>query len=484
MSLSIDRNDGHDYFFCRQTSYGGKIAKELTLAKGISWLDITWSRTDQGLNIKYILESLIANGLEALSSVRTTSWVAVPRSRKHYTDKLDIYGRCTKDGIDTVLGALRKIGYVCISEHRKPWQGFDDKIHKGKCTAYRLTDEFLDFIHQSVPQYKSIPLVDSDAGTCIVKIRDTSKTLDKAEIIGRDSDVEKKLKVINRGLAQHVYQDHNQQYFVPAYKAVHYQGIGGRIYDHCQTVPSEYRSQWTFNGEPVVQFDLTACHASLLYIKNKKVLEGDAYSIDGIGRNLVKQIMVVLLSAPSLESAVGSIARHIRPKPYSCFYRQKKIDALQALVADYNQFVLEEEGEGKEGEGGRKEERKEGGNIDTTSLYNYYLSTGNHTEKSTFEVLYKSPVYHRHIHSLIAKVKEKHKDIAHEFCTDYGVVGQAVEGELALEVLAECVKSNMPCVNVFDGFYVPASCSEAFEAILQASLAKLGLQDMRYKVTK
>jgi hypothetical protein len=298
--------------------------------------------------------------------------------------------------------------------------------------------------------------------------------LDKAEIIGRDSDIEKKLKIINRGLAQHVYQDHNQQYFVPAYKAVHYIGVGGRIYDHCQTMPSELRSQWTFNGEPVVQYDLTACHTSLLYIKNNKVLTGDPYDVDGIGRNLVKSIMVVLLSAPTLDSAVKSIVRHIKPKPYSCFYRQKKIDVLQTLVEEFNQYITRER---EEGEG-------RGGIIDTTSLYKYSLTIGNQTEKGTFEVLYKcAAISHIIIHSIIDKIKEKHKDIAHEFCTDYGMVGQGIEGSLAIEVLTECVKANIPAVNVFDAFYAPSGDKDAFEGILRRCMDKLGLQAMRYKIS-
>jgi hypothetical protein len=100
--------------------------------------------------------------------------------------------------------------------------------------------------------------------------------------------------------------------------------LGGRFYGGWwQNVKSADRQCINVNGGRSIERDHSQLHPRLLYAMAGKAIDGDAYTIEGWNRPLVKEAMNTLINADDERSAMQSIARSISGK--GAFHRAKKL---------------------------------------------------------------------------------------------------------------------------------------------------------------
>jgi hypothetical protein len=91
--------------------------------------------------------------------------------------------------------------------------------------------------------------------------------------------------------------------------------LGGRFYGAWwQNITGDERQCISLNGGPCIEVDYSQLHPRLLYAIAGKPLTGDAYTIEGWNRPLVKEAMNTLINADDELSAMQSIARSIGGK--------------------------------------------------------------------------------------------------------------------------------------------------------------------------
>lgn len=100
---------------------------------------------------------------------------------------------------------------------------------------------------------------------------------------------------------------------------------GGRFYGGWwQSCRKAHRQHLTIDGHPTVELDYQQIHPRLLYGLAGRRLEGDAYTLPGWSRAVVKQAFNALLNADSFRAARGAIAKNL----------DGAHDAAEALIAD------------------------------------------------------------------------------------------------------------------------------------------------------
>ncbi|PDT11483.1 hypothetical protein [Rhizobium sp. M1] len=100
---------------------------------------------------------------------------------------------------------------------------------------------------------------------------------------------------------------------------------GGRFYGGWwQSCRKAHRRHLTIDGHSTVELDYQQIHPRLLYGLAGCQLEGDAYTLPGWSRGVVKQAFNTLLNAGSLREALGSISENLR----------EDRNAAKALIAD------------------------------------------------------------------------------------------------------------------------------------------------------
>ncbi len=114
--------------------------------------------------------------------------------------------------------------------------------------------------------------------------------------------------------------------------------LGGRFYGGWwQTAKSSDRAHITLDGEPAVEHDYEQLHPRLLYAISGKSLDGDAYTLDGWRRTLVKKAFNILLNAETYLAALRALTNEIggvgaQAKAAALI---EAVKARHVLVADY-----------------------------------------------------------------------------------------------------------------------------------------------------
>lgn len=88
--------------------------------------------------------------------------------------------------------------------------------------------------------------------------------------------------------------------------------LGGRLYGAWyQNMPSDERSRITMNGSETLENDYRQLHPRLLYAIAGKLLDGDAYEMDGWARPQAKAALNTIINAETELAALRSIATEI-----------------------------------------------------------------------------------------------------------------------------------------------------------------------------
>lgn len=93
---------------------------------------------------------------------------------------------------------------------------------------------------------------------------------------------------------------------------------GGRFYGgFWQNVPKEYRRFITINGMPTVEVDFSNMQLAMLYARIEQQLEGDAYDIDGFGREFRPLVKTATLKMINAQGGIQSPRKSALPKGVS-----------------------------------------------------------------------------------------------------------------------------------------------------------------------
>lgn len=192
---------------------------------------------------------------------------------------------------------------------------------------------------------------------------------------------------------------------------------GGRIYGAWwHGCPKELRKYILINGEPVIELDFSAIHVLLLYahLGDNFLNEGvDAYTIEGhVFRKAMKVVMMSAINAKSDEKADGD---------------------TRAIMATWDTLIKK-----------LNKERKEYGINSHDSLY-----------------------------EMLEAIKERHQPIAEFLASGEGIKLQKEDSDIAIEIIKQHTKMNVPILSVHDSFIVPRYFEPFTRDIMNQAYAKL-----------
>ena len=182
--------------------------------------------------------------------------------------------------------------------------------------------------------------------------------------------------------------------------------LGGRLYasgsmngvDY-QCIPSDMRPGIQIDGKSTVELDYSGLHVHMLYAeKGLQLTEDDPYDFLGhVGRSLAKFAMLVVLNAKGERQAVHALE-----------YRKEELA----------------------------------------------FATGLSPKKEALRV-----AFHRHssMAEVVERAKARHARISEFFFSQYALILQNKDSEIALEVLKEFVGLAIPVLPVHDSFIVEKS---------------------------
>lgn len=208
---------------------------------------------------------------------------------------------------------------------------------------------------------------------------------------------------------------------------------GGRFYGmgtSWQNIKSEARKVLTIDGESVVELDFKTLHPAILYAEAGVPMPADCYDIDGWPRALVKEAMLTLINAPTINKARFSIAHSDG--------RKKDKDTGQRITSPDDKKLMQ------------------------------VL-----TEPGSQEALHLAS-------DLIDAIKQKHTPIAGAFHSDAGARLMRIDSDIAEAVMGTLIaRKGIVTLPVHDSFLVPASKRDELEqAMAQAAfdICKLDAQ--------
>jgi hypothetical protein len=192
---------------------------------------------------------------------------------------------------------------------------------------------------------------------------------------------------------------------------------GGRIY--CawwHGCPKELRKYILINGEPVVELDFSAIHVLLLYAHlGKNFLDegSDAYDEDrGFKRDVIKVVMMSAINAQKDDKADGD---------------------TKAIRATWDTLIKK-----------HNAKRKEHGITSHQSLYD-----------------------------MLEEIKEKHPRIKDFLGSGEGIKLMREDSDIAIEIIRQHTKMNVPILSVHDSFIVPRYFEPFTREIMNQAYGKL-----------
>jgi hypothetical protein len=257
-----------------------------------------------------LLEALIAN------RVAPGQWVSYSRRKEWWSTGTHYRG--ASYSYATVLPAVDELAAMGLFEHdRKP------PANLGWQSRFRATVILRETVAIPTVIYDPVELIRlKDRDDKLSGYRDTNNTISMRrrleEINEALSAAELELDapiVKHDGMLLRVGNDHVLYPATRTLYRVFNRGsfsYGGRFYGTWwQQIPKKIRSQLLIDGEPTVEHDYPQLHPNMLYAQIGARLEGDAYSVDGWPRNLVKVAFNILVNAENHGSALRAIALEI-----------------------------------------------------------------------------------------------------------------------------------------------------------------------------
>lgn len=123
---------------------------------------------------------------------------------------------------------------------------------------------------------------DTDFQTLANKLHSKGVIEEEQSLAAINLSVRRLYRVFNNGSKENPIQNFTQ---------------GGRFYGAWwESIPSEYRTFITINGEETVEIDYSGLHPNMLYAQNRIALTGDPYEVEGVPRKWGKYAFQQLLN--------------------------------------------------------------------------------------------------------------------------------------------------------------------------------------------
>ena len=108
--------------------------------------------------------------------------------------------------------------------------------------------------------------------------------------------------------------------------------LGGRFYGDYQRLPSKQRKHILIDGQKTVEVDYSSLHLAILYAMSCAKMEGDAYTIDGYERSVIKLLCLRLVNSENLAALKRVISSSANPKNGVTYKKYKDARAAFELA--------------------------------------------------------------------------------------------------------------------------------------------------------
>jgi hypothetical protein len=247
----------------------------------------------------------------------------------------------------------------------------------------------------------------------------------------KQTELEISLAFINGSMAQHTYSFDFSGYSM---RPMTYQDetVPGRIYAPFQNLPALERKDFLIDGEETVMLDFKSSHLAIAYDIDLASKPKDMYSFPGAqpeARDFIKASIVRMLNCKDKTEAVASISRFL-------------IDSIADKNSDFR----------------KKKTEEEMASFIWSVLSIKYAITGG-LNVSFFEVDNLSAIKDKYnlykrdwIEIFVDQLAAQHPAIKDKFFSSFGIKAMDIEGQVAINVLTECAKQKIPCLNVHDEY--------------------------------
>lgn len=332
-----------------------------------------------------------------------------------------------------VCKTLFEIGYV----HLK--RGFYDRQRGiGRQTRIWPTQELIDLFDNSLDVKDIIPTIEQHQE--LVRLKGTDGKLveyqDTPQTMKWRSDLERYNAFIQTQKVDHYHNQglvKTQLYRVFNSDWEH----GGRLYNGFWiTLPSFEREHITINGKATVEIDYKALHPTLLYrLEGIELLKGfDPYDVGSdIPRHVAKYVMLVAINAKSDKQAFSATRAKAKDE-------LKKLGSRVDLAGDVLSSLYHHPSELISPHDAEKAKR---------------LAAQKKAWEAQYEELKNlSHMKDEKLASVLSKIREHNKEIAHYLCQGEGLRLQRIDSDLVMYVLSRLTELEVPCLPIHDSFIV------------------------------
>ena len=306
----------------KQPAIRSKVAEERDKPLSFHWklLDPTWldnlslpaarSNKETAARASVLIEALI------VARAEPTRWISYSRRRGFYARQQRYFG--TAYTFATVPPVIDQLAFCGFLEHDKKPPG-----SMGWQSRFRASRALIATFDQPLPvlfdpietirlKNENGHLVDYRDTAATDKMRRNLETINealRAALIELDAPGAVSDGQIIRCGDQVLYKQ--MQLLWRVFNSRRF-ALGGRFYGGWwQTAKSADRAHIMLDGEPTIEHDYEQLHPRLLYANAGKHLDGDAYTLDGWHRPLVKKAFNILLNAETYLAALRALTNEI-----------------------------------------------------------------------------------------------------------------------------------------------------------------------------
>ncbi len=334
-------------------------------------------------------------------------------------------------------------------------KGYHYTKNEARNTRIWAADKLLEYCQE-------LPRTVISEPTTLVELRDENGNFIEYKDTPETLRIKAKLERVNRinGRADILFGRHKISTHLVAIYRNNF-NLYGRLhtkgYNHLQRFTEKERSEFTINGDSVVELDFSAMHPYLLYASEGVQYSGDPYTVidpraDKNNRNLrlfYKEAMLSLINAR------GKYAPK-NPKPgQKTYWRTAKVNAASSInrLMNMDKYLPQEK-------------RKKG----------LKLTERNREEMKRVGTVrpYLEQVGFNKSHDIIEAIMEAHPKIAHHFCNDVGTGMLLVnkEARIALDICTHFAKQGIPILSVHDSFIVQQKYHDELKEVMQKMYKK------------
>ena len=249
------------------------------------------------------------------------------------------------------LGYLEeKLGYRFIGHSRRTRIKATDKLINKILTPEYGFGELIDnqgalSILKAANNSETIIL--KDANGDLVEYRDTNSTTLMRENVSKFNDKLSKTKITlrisdeqHKALQERISNEYSDRLTID-FTSINLHRVfnnsswkeGGRFYGGWwQNIPKELRKHIEINRKETVEVDYSGHHIRILYAKKGLLPPDDPYDLEGFGRDIQKQTLLIMINAETRTSAIRAIVKDVIRPPFPIM---EELEKRHAEIKEY-----------------------------------------------------------------------------------------------------------------------------------------------------